>query len=112
MKVDVVIMMCEPKDVVASTKNRAGSLDADLQRRLRDNSASIAYYRTFEYFIESFEDLVTQPCETLKQICGFLGVKLKQTDGKGEQDHLQNRALQMTQSTHDRRGIWKELLTE
>jgi hypothetical protein len=127
-----VIMTREPKDVVASIKNRSGNFDAALQRWLRDNQQALRIAEHPNAILVRYEDLVAQPHETLKHICGFLGVnyssdslldyhrskprwfgvKPKQTDGKGEQGHLQNRAWQMTQPIHDRRGIWKEHLTE
>ena len=127
-----VAMSRASKDVVSSLKNRSGSFDGGVQRWISDNKALLENINKDFVYLVRYEDLVTQKEDTMKKVFSFLelgysneifsfykkgyewfGVKgAKETDGKGEEKHLQRRSWQMTQPIHDRRGIWRKSLTD
>ena len=126
-----IIMVRDVKDVVFSLKNRSGDFSSSLRRWIDDNRKAMAHLNDEDTLLVYYEDIVASPQETLKKVCSFIGIPFettmldfsesnktwfgvtpKETDGKGERNHLQRRAWQMTQPLQDRRGIWRGELSD
>lgn len=127
-----VAMLRDSRDVVGSLKNRSGLLDESIKRWLTDNTALLKHADNPRVHWIKYEDLVTKKEQTMQDVFKFLelnhtdevfefhkknynwfGVEdAKETNGKGEKNHLLRRSWQMTQPIHDRSGVWKKQLTE
>ena len=126
-----IVMVRSAKDVVASIKNRTGNFKEALGRWVNDTNKSIEVSQCNDVVIVRYEDLIENPEDVVKKVCSFIGVEFskemlsyyegnevlfgvepEETDGKGECAHLKRRAWQMRQPLQDRRGIWKEKLTD
>ena len=127
-----VVVTRDAKDTVFSMKNRSGDFKASLARWKTDNQVVLENIDKKNILLVRYEELIEQQEDTVKSICKFIGVdfehtmfdyntsgktwfgldKPKETDGKGEANHVERRAWQMTQPIHDRRGIWKGKLKD
>lgn len=128
----IIAMIRDSKDVVSSLKKRSGNFPHSVQRWINDNTALLEFKEESWIKLVRYEDLVTKQEPVIKDILNFLdlpytekvfdfhekeynwfGVEnAKETDGRGEENHLSLRSWQMTQPIQDNRGVWKKGLTK
>ena len=128
----VVAMVRDGRDVACSIKKRTGSLDGGIQRWRQDNTELLKHENDDHVHRVRYEDLIQDKEGTMAGVLAFLGQQYtdevfgfykknynwfgvqpaKETDGVGEQSHVMRRSWQMSQPIHDRRGIWRESLSE
>jgi len=127
-----VAMVRDGRDVACSIKKRTGSLDGGIQRWRQDNTELLKHENDDHVHRVRYEDLIQDKEGTMAGVLAFLGQQYtdevfgfykknynwfgvqpaKETDGVGEQSHVMRRSWQMSQPIHDRRGIWRESLSE
>lgn len=128
----IVAMIRDSKDVVSSLKKRSGNFEHSVQRWISDNTALLELKNENRVKLVRYEDLVTRQESVVHDILKFLelpytdevfdfykkeynwfGVKnAKETDGRGEKNHVALRSWQMTQPIQDKRGVWKKGLSK
>ncbi len=127
-----VAMVRDGRDVTCSIKKRTGVFDDGVKRWLQDNTWLLKHEQDSTLYQVRYEDLIEDKEGTMARVLAFLGETYteevfdfykkdynwfgveptQETDGVGEQSHMMRRSWQMRQPIHDRRGIWKEALSE
>ncbi|WP_162619613.1 sulfotransferase [Salinicola peritrichatus] len=128
----IIAMIRDSKDVVSSLKKRSGNFEHSVQRWISDNKALLEFKNESWIKLVKYEDLVTKKESAVHEILTFLGLPYtdevfdfhkkdykwfgvedaKETDGRGEHNHISLRSWQMTQPIHDNRGVWKKGLSK
>ena len=129
----IIVMVRDPRDVCSSLKVRTGKLESSINRWVSDYSAAIAAFAAGVpvIFLE-YENLVTEPITTLKNLCSSISLGyeeemlefykdgrdwfnakgMSETTGKEGIEHRLLRNWQIHQPLMDRRGRWKELIDD
>ena len=127
-----VAMVRDGRDVACSIKKRSGSLEGGIKRWREDNTELLKHENDDHVHRVRYEDLIEDKEGTMAGVLAFLGQEYtdevfgfykknynwfgvepaKEADGVGEQSHVMRRSWQMSQPIHDRRGIWRESLSE
>ena len=125
-----IVMLRNPVDTVASLCKRGISLNNAIHRYASDNAAWLQFVNDQSLILVKYEDLVAHEYHTLKYLSKRVGIDLtgssqkrvdnnemffgcsdaKETDGKGEQNHLLLRNWQVRQPLTNQNGRWRERL--
>jgi len=128
----VIVMIRDPRDVVASLKKRMGNFEEAFQRWMADNQEAEKWRNDKRVMFVKYEDLKSDLKATLTEITRFAGLEWKaslmdynkynfqflpelehasQSDDQHIQ-HLKNRQWQIEQKEYDGRGRWKKELND
>lgn len=127
----VILMVRDGRDVVASLKRRCGELACSIRRWSADARETLRWRGADRVMLVRYEELVTDPQNTLTAVCGFLGLayedrmlrfhedprhwfgqtELRCADGVGEMSHRMRRNWQVHQPLFDGRGSWRTELS-
>jgi hypothetical protein len=128
----IIVMVRDPRDVIASLKQRAGNFDEAFLRWKEDNTAAEQWREDPRVTFIRYEDLKNNFEHALKQVVEFTELswndrilnyttydfpflpQLEQTSGpnkNGNIEHLKQRQWQINQKDYDGRGRWKKDLT-
>lgn len=114
---NIVILVRNGLDVIASLKERRGDFDAAMHRWLNDNKAMLDAKKRYPLHIVKYENLVTNPEYELRGISRFCGLQYEEemiTYYNRPSDNmwkLELRKEQVYKPITDRRGRWKGTLT-
>lgn len=130
-RAQVLIVLRDGRDVAASLFARTGDLDAGINAWLEANRQSESYIGDPRVLRVKYEELVTEPENTLKSICLFLGLAFEvrmleyykkprryyanvihKPPSVTGQDHGTYRNWQINQPIFDGRGRWKKMSYE
>ena len=129
-KSQIVLIVRDGRDVVASLKNRRGyeNVQDRIDRWLFDNMAAKSYWEHKRVHMLKYEDLVSQPTQTLENLCAYLKLPYdenmvnfhetqenwytdnieKPTEIRNIVDHNNLRNWQVNQPIFDGRSRWKK----
>ena len=114
----IVIIVRNGLDVVASIKAKPKSFDLGLRRWIEAGATLLECRKKYPLHWLRYEDLISNPELTLKDICRFCELDYEDSilsyykSSSVPGWHGKNRAELLHQPLMDRRGRWKEILTD
>ena len=117
-----MLIVRNPLDTCASLYKRFGSLDYAIERWLLDNQALADSLDNANTLLVRYEQLTCEPEETLRHVCGFLGLPwspdILTLEGSGyesgENTHANMliRKQQVSRPISDNNGKWRMVLDD
>ena len=114
----IIVLVRNGLDVTASIKERRGNFEDAMNRWINNNRVMLDFKKNYPLHLVKYENLITNPEHELREICHFCNIKYEERmlsyyDAPSEYKwKYEGRREQIYRPLMDRRGRWKNSLTD